>query len=309
MIYIVSKDYVRRISVGNETEVKRNYDNEELQRIRLEVQTMCLSDNELFLTLMRDPRLFSHVLSVVIGNRMETIGEIKVVSTNHQIRFSANGNHSVYLDAYATDNNGNVCHIEMENVPSRMPVKRVRYYCAASDISSLKAGLSYDKLPMSIHIVFTKGDVIGNGKAVTFVTRITDDGKEYGDESFIYHVNMLALASGELGMLIRSMLEPDPAKIEDEVVKDVVKSAKGDERTVRSIYEIKDVLSIQEKDAYFNAGKIEGIAEGKAVGRAEGERDIILKAINEGRSKSEISSFLNISLDEIDSILDSNIND
>ena len=35
----------------------------------------------------------------------------------------------------------------------------------------------------------------------------------------------------------------------------------------------------------------------------------ILKAINEGRSKREISSFLNISLDEIDSILDSNIND
>ena len=83
----------------NEDVGNKSYDNEELQRIRLEVQSMCLSDNELFLTLMRDPRLFSHVLSVVIGSRMETIGEIKVVSTNHQIRFSANGNHSVYLDA------------------------------------------------------------------------------------------------------------------------------------------------------------------------------------------------------------------
>ncbi|MBO5769926.1 MAG: hypothetical protein J6R23_01555 [Spirochaetales bacterium] len=283
---------------------KKTYKEEDLRRIWLELQSMSLSDNELFLALMRDPKLFSHVLSVVIGEKMSVMGEIKMVFTNHEIRFSSLNYHTVYLDAYAADSKGNIYHIEMENVPSKMPVKRVRYYCAASDVASLKPGDGYDKIPLSIHLIFTKGDLLGNKKAVTMVTRKTDEGKEYGDESYIYHINMLALAEGALGMLIRSMLEPNPEKIEDTVIKGVLKSAKGDDSTVRSIHDIKDVLSKQEREAFFNAGKAEGMAEGKA----EERKRLILNALEKGISRNDISSFFNISIDEIDDVANKSIN-
>lgn len=117
-----------------ETSNAKVYDEVELERIRRELQTMSLSDNELFLVLMRDTKLFSHVLSVVLGEEMTVDGEISMVETNKEIRLRTLGYRSVYLDAYARDSEGNVYHIEMENAPSRMPVKRVRYYCGAVSV-------------------------------------------------------------------------------------------------------------------------------------------------------------------------------
>ena len=97
-------------------------------------------------------------------------------------------------------------------------------------------------------------------------------------------------------MLIRSMLEPNPEKIEDTVIKGVLKSAKGDDSTVRSIHDIKDVLSKQEREAFFNAGK------------AEERKRLILNALEKGISRNDISSFFNISIDEIDDVVNKSIN-
>lgn len=295
--------YLRRFPMNMETSNAKVYDEVELERIRRELQTMSLSDNELFLVLMRDTKLFSHVLSVVLGEEMTVDGEISMVETNKEIRLRTLGYRSVYLDAYARDSEGNVYHIEMENAPSRMPVKRVRYYCGASDVYSVRPGIEYEEMPRSIHMIFAKGDILKSGKAVTKVMRMTDDGKEYGDESYIYHINMLAIAEGELGRLVRSMLEPNPEKVEDSTVRGVLKSAKGGDSTVREICDIKNVLSRQEQEAFFAAGKAEGIAEGKAEGIAEERSKLVRNAIQRGNSKDAISSMLAISIEEIDAIV------
>ena len=95
---------------------------------------------------------------------------------------------------------------------------------------------------------------------------------------------------------------------------------KGDDSTVRSIHDIKDVLSKQEREAFFNAGKAEGLAEGKAEGMAEGKakgkaegkaeerKRLILNALEKGISRNDISSFFNISIDEIDDVANKSIN-
>ena len=91
---------------------------------------------------------------------------------------------------------------------------------------------------------------------------------------------------------------------------------KGDDSTVRSIHDIKDVLSKQEREAFFNAGKAEGLAEGKAEGMAEGKAEgkaeerkrLILNALEKGISRNDISSFFNISIDEIDDVANKSIN-
>ena len=79
---------------------------------------------------------------------------------------------------------------------------------------------------------------------------------------------------------------------------------KGDDSTVRSIHDIKDVLSKQEREAFFNAGKAEGMAEGKA----EERKRLILNALEKGTSRNDISSFFNISIDEIDDVVNKSIN-
>ena len=81
---------------------------------------------------------------------------------------------------------------------------------------------------------------------------------------------------------------------------------------MRSIHDIKDVLSKQEREAFFNAGKAEGMAEGMAEGKAEGKAEerkrLILNALEKGISRNDISSFFNISIDEIDDVANKSIN-
>ena len=75
---------------------------------------------------------------------------------------------------------------------------------------------------------------------------------------------------------------------------------KGDDSTVRSIHDIKDVLSKQEREAFFNAGKAEGMAEER--------KRLILNALEKGISRNDISSFFNISIGEIDDVANKSIN-
>ena len=100
-------------------------DSEKRKRAKKEVSQMSLSDNALFVTLMKSTVLFNHVLSTIMGREMTIVGEITEVSTEHSIELGLYRN--VRLDALAKDSNGKLYNIEMENSVSSLWV----LYCTS----------------------------------------------------------------------------------------------------------------------------------------------------------------------------------
>lgn len=70
-------------------------------------------------------------------------------------------NHSVELDIFAEEKNGNFINIEIQMYPEKTPFKRTRYYTASIDMSILEKGCSYDELPSVTVLYITPKDFIG----------------------------------------------------------------------------------------------------------------------------------------------------
>lgn len=302
--------------MSDKESLKAKYTEQELRQTRLEIVSMSLSDNIFFVNVMKNTRLFSHILSLLLGERMDVVGPIKEVKTEHKIDLSYIDSRSVRLDAVARDSNGTLCHIEMENIPSRMSPKRGRYYSAASDVDSLYPGSTFDELKKSFHLFLVDGDAVGNSQIINIFSRKNQFGEEYGDESYIYVVNINTMTDDALGRMLRSIKEPDPEKIEDDIVRDVVSSAKGDNDMELSIHDTKIRLSKEREEALFREGLRQGIEKGFEQGIEQGiekgvekgvesERiRIVEKALKSGSDKSTLLSFLMISEEELDRIIE-----
>ena len=286
--------------------LKAKYTEQELRQTRLEIVSMSLSDNIFFVNVMKNTRLFSHILSLLLGERMDVIGPIKEVVTEHTIDLSCAGSRSVRLDAVARDSNGTLCHIEMENTPSRMSPKRGRYYSAASDVESLHPGSTFDALKKSFHFFLVDGDAVGNSQTINIFSRKNQFGEEYGDESYIYVVNINTMTDDALGRMLRSIKEPDPSKIEDDVIRDVVSSAKGDKDMELSIHDTKIQLTKEREEALFREGLRKGIEQGLEQGVMQEKIRMILSLYSQNVSKKIISSSTGFSIDEIDRIIKEN---
>ena len=285
-------------------------DSEKRKRAKKEVSQMSLSDNALFVTLMKSTVLFNHVLSTIMGREMTIVGEITEVSTEHSIELGLYRN--VRLDALAKDSNGKLYNIEMENSVSRATPKRARYYASASDVSSLRTGDDFELLSDHYHFFLTDGDVIGNGETVNVFSRKNQDGRELGDGSCIFFVNMRCNGEDMLGKLLRSMRESELDKIEDSIVKNALSLVKEETEMQISIYDTKVMLSEEREKAIaeksFKEGMKEGLEEGKKEGIKEGEliekKNTVARILENGNKDVEfIMSVTGLGKDDVIAII------
>ena len=96
--------------------------------------------------------------------------------------------------------------------------------------------------------------------------------------------------------MLRSIKEPDPSKIEDDVIRDVVSSAKGDNDMELSIHDTKIRLSKEREESLFKEGLRQGIEQGIEKGIEKGvecERvRIVKKALENDSDKATLLSVL-----------------
>ena len=269
-------------------------DSEKRKRAKKEVCQMSLTDNALFVTLMKSAVLFNHVLSTIMGREMTIVGEITEVSTEHSIELGLHRN--VRLDALAKDSNGKLYNIEMENSVSRAAPKRARYYASASDVSSLRTGDDFELLSDHYHFFLTDGDAIGNGETVNVFSRKNQDGKELGDGSCIFFVNMRCNGEDMLGKLLRSMRESELDKIEDIIVRNALSLVKEETEMQISIYDTKVMLSEERENAIAEKSFKEGMKEGELIEK----KNTVARILNSGRKDIEfIMSVTGLGKDEV----------
>ena len=284
-------------------------DPDKQRRAKKEVEAMSITDNAFFVNVMKSPELFSHILSLILGEKMDVIGEIQeAVDTEKTFTFLKRKD--TRLDAVAVDSKGNICHIEMENTKSKATPKRARFYSAALTADALQKGEDYENLKRQISIYLVDGDALGKGRTVDSYRMRSDEGDELSDGVDIIFVDINGEAEGELGEMLRCLKERDAYKMGDEILRKAVSYAKGDEAMQVSIYDTKIRFSEETEKAILEQGRQEGIALGIEQGIEQGVMQekirMVLSLASNKVSAEIIASSTGFSIDEVDKIIKDN---
>lgn len=234
---------------------------------------LTISDNFLFLRVMRNQRLCKHLLEKILRVRIHRLS-YPVTEKSIDIRYDSK---SVRLDVFVEDDTGTLYDIEMQTTdgatPDELP-KRARYYQAMMDMDVLNKGELYTKLRKTFVIFICTFDPFGTGKSVyTFHETCEEDPSiPMGDETTKIFLNSQGGREG---------LDPDVAAFLDYVNGKVAKGkfTKDIAAEVQRVREHKETrveymtlaMELQrQRDDGYSVGHADGRKEGRAEGREEG---------------------------------------
>ena len=138
--------------------------------------------------------------------------------------------HSVKLDIYARDREGNIYDIEIQRASKGAGSRRARYYSAMIDSDALRKGTECNELPESYVIFITERDALGKGKALYDIERtVKGSGKSFGDGTHILFISAdLAERDTDLGRLMEDLRCPDPERMHYKALRERVGYFKND---------------------------------------------------------------------------------
>lgn len=123
-----------------------------------------LCDFALFLSVMKNPRAYRNVVSIVMEEPDIQIDEVKV----EQVILNKIGKRAIRLDAWPKSSDNRQFNMEMQNDSKSDDVrKRSRFYQGLIDVPILKSGKStkYKQLPSTVIIFITQDDIFGRDLA------------------------------------------------------------------------------------------------------------------------------------------------
>ena len=124
-----------------------------------------LSDFALFLSVMKNPRAYEDVLSIILDESDLKLKEVQV----EQVILNESGKRAIRLDAWAQDLLDRQFNMEMQNDTKSDDVrKRSRFYQGLLDTPILKSGKKtrYRHLPSTVIIFITQEDIFGKDLAM-----------------------------------------------------------------------------------------------------------------------------------------------
>lgn len=124
-----------------------------------------LSDFALFLSVMKNPRAYEDVLSIILDESDLKLKEVQV----EQVILNKSGKRAIRLDAWAQDLLDRQFNMEMQNDTKSDDVrKRSRFYQGLLDTPILKSGKKtrYKHLPSTVIIFITQEDIFGKDLAM-----------------------------------------------------------------------------------------------------------------------------------------------
>ncbi len=248
--------------------------NKDLMRSLSENSVYNLSDFALFLSVMKNPKAYENVLSIIMNETDLKLVDVKV----EQVILNHSGKRAIRLDAWAMDEQNRQFNTEMQNDTEHDDVrKRSRFYQGLMDSPILKSGKTtkYRNLPSTIIIFITQEDLFEKDIAKYTFTEQCEEipGLHLGDGTTKIFLNMKSKnGRPELISLLQYMnnttmsnpeiLVKDPRITElDKIVNEVKQSEEWEE--VRM-----SILKI-------------GIEKGREEGREQGMWEILLEYLSE----------------------------
>lgn len=259
-----------------------------------------LSDFALFLSVMKNPKAYRNVLSIILEEPNIELAEVKV----EQVILNKSGKRAIRLDAWARSVDDRVFNMEMENHAKNDDVrKRSRFYQGLLDSPILKSGkkTKYKHLPSTAIIFITQEDIFGRDLAkYTFTEQCEEIADlKLEDGTMKIFLNMTSKnGTPELVSMLQYMKE---TRIDNPEV--TVKDAR--------ILELDEIVNEVKESEEWEAVKMNileiGIEHGKKQGLEEGARqkleELVKKKLEKGLGVEAIADMLEEEVDTIREIV------
>lgn len=255
-----------------------------------------LSDFALFLSVMKNPKAYRNVLSIILEEPDIELAEVKV----EQVILNKSGKRAIRLDAWARSMDDRVFNMEMENHAKNDDVrKRSRFYQGLLDSPILKSGkkTKYKHLPSTAIIFITQEDIFGRDLAkYTFTEQCEEIADlKLEDGTMKIFLNMTSKnGTPELVSMLQYMKE---TRIDNPEV--TVKDAR--------ILELDEIVNEVKESEEWEAVKMNileiGIEHGKMEGARKKLEELVKKKLDKGLGVEAIADMLEEEVDTIREIV------
>ena len=165
---------------------------------------------------------------------------------------------SIILDCVATDSDGTVYNIEIQQDTAGASPYRARYHAGLLDMYHLRERQDFDKLPESVIIFITRNDVLGDDLPIYHIERkIDENGKSFGDKAHIIYATASYRGDDALGRLMHDLCCTNPDDMYDTTLARRVSYFKKEEGVT---------VMCSELERIKDEGRAEGIIEGRQKG-------------------------------------------
>ena len=179
--------------------------------------------------------------------------------------------HSVCLDVFANDKDGNHYDIEIQRDNKGADPKRARFHASMMDTEMLEKGKDFSCLKKNYVIFIMEEDIFKQGDPIYSVERVfAKTGKPFGDESYILYVNGTYRGNDKLGRLLHDMFATDPKEMfypELAGRADYLKNKqKGKTNMCKALQDLIIEERREEREESLQEGRQEGLQEGLQKG-------------------------------------------
>ena len=257
-----------------------------------------LSDFALFLSVMKDPRAYRCVLSVLMDEPDIELQDVKV----EQVVLDKSGKRAIRLDAWAKSVDNRQFNMEMQNDARQDDLrKRSRFYQGMLDTPILKSGKEtrYRMLPSTVIIFITQEDIFRKDRAkYTFTEQceeVPDLKLDDGTTKIFFNMESKNGAPELISML--SYMKDTRLNNPDILVKD------------KRIVELNDIVEEVKDSEEWEAVKMNileiGIEKGMQQGAEKKMLELVEKKLKKGQTISQIADALEESEEKIQEIAES----
>lgn len=267
-----------------------------------------LSDFALFLSVMKNPRAYTDVLSIILDEPELKLTEVKV----EQVVLNKSGRRAIRLDAWAVDERARQFDMEMQNDAAGDDLrKRARFYQGLLDTPVLKSGREtrYKHLPSTTIIFITREDIFEKDLAKYTFSEWCEEVPELPleDGTKKIFLNMTSKnGTPELVSLLQYMknttLDNDEIVVRDERILELdriveeVRQSEEWEAVRMNILEIGIKKGLEEG---MEKGIEKGIKKGMEKGIEKGKEEMILAMLKNGYPYSEVAKVADMTEEEI----------
>ena len=239
--------------------------------------SLTITDDFIFCHTMQDKTICSSLLRMLLSDALAEITAISYQKSFDQSLYAK----GIRLDVWATDTAGKLYDIEMQTANAYNLAKRLRYYQAVLDISTLEKGTDYEQLHDSFLIFFCTFDYLAKGLPVyTFKTVCSEDMRIRLPDAITKVIVNSSAAEKERDKDLRAFLKymngdkPDSPFVR--TIDEAVKRIKADEQHRREYMMLRS-FEMDARRAGFQQGMTQGVAQGMRQGEARGSHQKALE--------------------------------
>ncbi len=256
-----------------------------IERYRREIQRFSFaSDTFIAAAFEYRPDIAEHIVRTLTGKH-----DLRIVSSHGQYDIHSVRNRSIRYDAVAKDAAGRLYNIEIQRRNKGAEPERARYHSAMLDSGTLGKSQDFTDLPETYVIFITENDVLGGGRPLYHIDRTVCElgHAPFCDRAHIIYAVMNNSDDSELGSFLRAFLATEAAQIPDQKLAECMDYFKKSEKGDKEMCEIMERITKE-------------IAEET---RWEMKRNILLRMLNNGRTKEQILVDLGITDKEFAELL------